>query len=568
MTGASVLCYADLKPDRVAQLQWRRGPAAADARGMASMPEDRATTVETAGGQTLTFTQLSGFDELSRCFEFTVGLVGPELDVEADALVNRPMAIEAESGDPKRWFHGLVSEFRLVKLEERVASYEVVLRPWLWLLGLSYDCRIFQNLSVVEIVEEIFGKYPEADFEKRLQKTYPPREYCVQYDESDLDFVQRLLEHEGIFYFFEYDAGGHTLVLADAIAQAEAGRGLRDGAVPFRGQPRRAATATSSPRWLVASSLRPAAYAHTDYNFETPSLSLLTQSEAEPVAKLFRGESYRQPGAHPDLSLGEAVAAIRREELQAPHVRVLAGGTVRGLASGCTFKLENYPRDSQNAEHVVLRADYRVVDPEHRPGLDAAGETYRVELVVAPTALPYRPPRQHAAPGDARAADGHGGRAGGRGDLHRRVCPGEGAVPLGPPRQARREQLLLRAGVAGLGRRRLGLHPDPAHRPGGDRRLHRGRSRPADHHRPGLQRRRDAALRPARERDAIGMEVELLARGRRLQRADVRGQGGVGAGQLPGAEGPQAPGQERPHQARAARPVATASTTTPSTRWA
>jgi hypothetical protein len=140
------------------------------------MPEDRAITVHAASGQTLTFTHLVGFDEVSRCFEFTVGLAGPELDVEADALVNRPLAIEAEPNDPQRWFHGLVSEFRLVRVEERVASYEVVLRPWLWLLSLTYDCRIFQNLSVVEIMEKIFSKYPEASFEKRLQKSYQPRE--------------------------------------------------------------------------------------------------------------------------------------------------------------------------------------------------------------------------------------------------------------------------------------------------------------------------------------------------------------------------------------------------------
>ena len=356
------------------------------------MPEDRAITIETAGGETLTFTHLAGFDAVSRCFEFTVGLTGPELDVEADALINQPLAIEAESGDPKRWFHGLVSEFRLVKLEERVASYEVVLRPWLWLLSLTHDCRIFQNLSVIEIVEEIFGKYPEAAFDKRLQKSYQPREYCVQYDESDLDFVQRLLEHEGILYFFEYSESGHTLVLADTTAKLKPAPGYATVPFHFEEDPARRDRDFLS-EWRVASSLRQAAYAHSDYNFETPSLSLLTQSEAEPVAKLFKGESYRQPGAHLELALGDAVAAIRREELQAPHVRVLAGGTARGLFSGCLFTLENYPRESQNAEHLVLRADYRVVDPEYRPAVAGAGESYRVELLVAPTALPYRPPR-------------------------------------------------------------------------------------------------------------------------------------------------------------------------------
>jgi type VI secretion system secreted protein VgrG len=356
------------------------------------MPEDRAVVVETASGEKLTFTQLTGFDEVSRGFAFTVGLVSPDLEVAAAALLGRPMAIEAESGDPKRWFHGLVSEFRLIKVEDRLAHYEAVLRPWTWLMGLTCDCRVFQNVSVVEIAEEIFAKYPEARFEKRLQGTYAPREYCVQYDESDLDFVQRLLEHEGIFYFFEYAEDGHVLVLADALAKLKPAEGY--ATVPFHIEDRPARRERDFlSDWRMTGSLQPAAYAHTDYNFEMPSLSLLAQSEAEPVAGGFTGEHYRQPGAHLELGRGDAVAAIRREELQAPHVRIRAEGTVRGLASGHVFTLEGFPREDQNAEYVALRADYRVVDPEFRAGIAAEGETYRVVLVLAPTALPYRPPR-------------------------------------------------------------------------------------------------------------------------------------------------------------------------------
>ena len=356
------------------------------------MPEDRAITVETAAGEKLTFTHLDGFDAVSRCFEFTVGLTGPETGVEPSGLVGRPLAIEAETEAPGRWFHGLVTEFRLVKVEERVGFYEVVLRPWLWTLSLTHDCRIFQNLSVVEIIEEIFKKYKDAHFEKRLSKSYPPREYCVQYDESDLDFVQRLMEHEGIFYFFEYAEDGHTLVLADTLAKLKPAKGYET--VPFHGEDdpgRRDRDFLSG--WEMSSSLRPKTYVHTDYNFKLPGLLLEAQSEAEPEAGLFTGEHYKQPGAHQVLDVGDAVAAIRREELQAPHVRVKARGTARGLASGCLFTLENFPRDSQNAEHVVLRVDYRVVDPEHRPGIAAEGDSYRIELEVAPSALPYRPPR-------------------------------------------------------------------------------------------------------------------------------------------------------------------------------
>ena len=232
------------------------------------------------------------------------------------------------------------------------------------------------------------------------------------------------------------------------------------------------------------------------------------------MAKLFTGEQLppagRASGARPRAtpSRRSGARSCRRRTCGSR-----AGGTVRGLSSGCTFKLGELSarRPERRASGAAAPTTGWSI-PSIAPAIAAEGESYRVELVVAPTALPYRPPRTDAAAGDARAADGDGGRAGGRGDLHRRVCPGEGAVPLGPARQEGREQLLLRAGLADLGGRRLGLHPDPAHRPGGDRRLHRGRPGPADHHRPGLQRRPDAALRPAGQRDAVGLEVELLAR--------------------------------------------------------
>ncbi|TKB96098.1 MAG: type VI secretion system tip protein VgrG, partial [Mesorhizobium sp.] len=153
--------------------------------------EQRATVVQTpVGAELLTFTHLVGRDEISRCLAYTVGFVSPSHDIDPLKMLGGPVSIEGEA-DPQRWFSGIVSEFRLTRIEDRLAYYEAVVRPWLWFLGNTTDCRIFQNMSVIEIIEEVFSKYSTAKFEKRLQGSYPPREYCVQYDETDLDFVQR-----------------------------------------------------------------------------------------------------------------------------------------------------------------------------------------------------------------------------------------------------------------------------------------------------------------------------------------------------------------------------------------
>lgn len=358
------------------------------------MPDERATVVRTPlGADTLIFTHLIGRDEISRCFAFTVGFVSRDTEIDPLKMLGKVVSVQGEAGDPKRWFSGLVSEFRLRRIEDRFAYYDAVVSPWLWFLGNTTDCRIFQNMSVVEIVEDIFSKYGIAKFEKRLQGSYPPREYCVQYDESDLDFVQRLLEHEGIFYFFEHDDGEHTLILADAMSKLKSPPGYES--VPFQtsgaGTRRDVEYIT---QWSPGGAVRPGAYVHTDYDFKKPGADLMAQSAQAFSHSEASGEHYHQPGAHLDVGRGDTIAAIRREELQAPHLRSVAHGTPRGLFSGCTFKLAEHPRDDQNQEYLVISAEYRLYDPNYESGVtETEAENFQIILEVAPTSLNYRPAR-------------------------------------------------------------------------------------------------------------------------------------------------------------------------------
>ncbi len=360
--------------------------------------EQRAALVQTpVGAELLTFTHLVGRDEISRCFGYTVGFVSTNADIDPLKMLGGVVSIEGEA-DPKRWFSGLIAEFRLTRIEDRLAHYEAVVRPWLWFLGNTTDCRIFQDKTAVEIVEEIFSKYGGiAKFEKRLQGSYPPREYCVQYDESDLDFVQRLLEHEGIMYFFEHAEGEHTLILADAMSKLKPAPGYETVLYQFEGQGSRRDVEYIT-EWIPGSAVRPGAYAHTDYDFEKPAADLMAKS-AQPFGhKQAAGENYRHPGAHLDVGRGDSLAAIRREEIQAPHMRIAAVGTVRGLFSGCTFKLDGFPRDDQNKEYLVVSAEYRLFDPGYRAGVDTDGENFKAVLGVAPTSVAYRPPRMTPRP--------------------------------------------------------------------------------------------------------------------------------------------------------------------------
>lgn len=356
------------------------------------MANDRVAVVQTPlGPDKLIFTHLIGRDEISRCFAYTVGFVSADPDIDPLKMLGGPVSVQAES-KPERWFSGIVSEFRLTRVEDRLAHYEAVVRPWLWFLDNATDCRIFQSMTVVEIIEKIFSKYGIAKFEKRLQGSYPQREYCVQYDESDLDFVQRLMEHEGIFYFFEHSDGVHTLILIDAMSALKPPPDCKTVEYRFEGQGARRDVEYIT-EWIPGSSVRPGAYAHTDYDFKKPGADLKAQSVDPFSHKEASGENYRQPGTHLNVGRGDSIAAIRREELQAPHQRIAAVGTVRGLFSGCTFKLDAYPRKDQNQEYLVISAEYRLFDPGYRTGLNTDGDNFQIILGLAPTSVPYRPPR-------------------------------------------------------------------------------------------------------------------------------------------------------------------------------
>ena len=361
------------------------------------MADGRNITVSTALGDKLVFSQMEGSDEISQCFRYELGLVGKDIDVKAEDILGTPATILVRTDSAKRFFHGIVAEFAFQGFREDYACYRVVLRPWLWFLTNRSDNRIFQKKSVVEIIEEVWKPYAHVKVEKRLKKSYPPRDYCVQYGESDLDFVQRLMEHEGIFYHFDHADGEHTLVLADANASVKDAEDF--GSVKFRGEVGTAAGEEDViTAFLPQASVRSGVYVHTDYDFKKPATDLMTKSDAPKSHEAAKGELYHYPGAYIEVGAGEPLAAIRLEEVQAAHVRIEAQGNVRGLWSGVSFKLEEFPREADNVKYLVLRSEYEMWDDQYRAGMQQEGDGFRVRLQLQPLSLTFRPERRTPKP--------------------------------------------------------------------------------------------------------------------------------------------------------------------------
>ncbi|MFL5333000.1 MAG: type VI secretion system Vgr family protein, partial [Geminicoccaceae bacterium] len=164
------------------------------------MSDGRAVRLTTALGDKLRFRRMTGEEALGRPFQFELELGSDDAAIDLADLLGTAVAVEIDIlGGGKRHFHGLVARAGFVGFESDEARYRVSVRPWLWFLTRTADCRIFQDKTTPDIVHAIFDKYTDSSVhvEDRLQGSYASRNYCVQYRETDLDFVDRLLQDEG-----------------------------------------------------------------------------------------------------------------------------------------------------------------------------------------------------------------------------------------------------------------------------------------------------------------------------------------------------------------------------------
>ena len=353
------------------------------------MPDSPLISIDIPGlGSEIEFARMEGSDEIGAPFAYDLRISSRDFELKADAVLGTSATIAVKGDDP-RFFAGLVTEFGLQEIRGDFAYFRLMLRPWLWLLSLRTNNRIFQKTSVPDIIKKVFADYPAAKFEMRLRSTYPPREYCVQYGESDLDFLQRLMEHDGIFYFFEHGDGEHTLILTDTNAELKPAPGLEtlsyepDDRISFK-------DGAFITGWVPRAQVLPGKYAHTDYDFKKPSSDLMAKAE-NPLGHAEDGsENYAYPGDYIMHARGDSLATLRLQEAQAAHVRIEARGTAWQLWSGRTFKLDLFPREAENAEYLVLRVGYLMWDERVRSGQTEAAQGFEVTLTLAPTSIPFR----------------------------------------------------------------------------------------------------------------------------------------------------------------------------------
>ena len=346
------------------------------------------------GKDTLLLKSFAGSDAISRLFTFSVELLSENSSISFDQIVGQKVCISINRLDgDQRYINGFISRFSQSGADGRFTHYHAEVVPWLWFLTRSAACRIFQNMTVPDIVTKVFTDLGFNDFKKSLQGTYLQWDYCVQYRETAFNFVSRLMEQEGIFYFFEHAKDKHTLVLGDRPGVHK----------PCPGQPK--ATLDFTPGgllkedvvhdWRLEQELRTGKYSLKDYNFEMPGTDLgVKEPSIINVDGNSKYELYDYPGEYATKTEGETIAKTRMQEEESTHLLATGSSNCRGFVAGFRFDLEGHFRNDVNKSYVLTEVHHSASAGEsYHDESSGDGEHYSNHYTCIPQSVPFRPAR-------------------------------------------------------------------------------------------------------------------------------------------------------------------------------
>ncbi len=369
---------------------------------MAATQQNRSIQVfSPLADDTLLFYRMHGQEALSEPFEYQVELLSTNANIDPDDLLGKNLTIALEMGNGKqRYFSGCVTRFGQYRNVNEYAYYRAEVRPWLWFLTRTSNCRIFQNKTATDIIQKVFRDQGLNDFKLKLNGSYSSREYCVQYRETDFNFVSRLMEEEGIYYYFSHERGKHTLTLADAAGAHTKYPGYEK--IPFIAEDGGIDRTRLDHihEWGFACEVQTGAYALTDYDFKKPKANLLVKSNIKRDHAHAKHEFFDYPGRYTQTSVGDNFVRQRVEEKQAGFERCEALCNARGLSVGYSFQLEDHPRKDQNREYLVVSAEFHLSMDQYFAGRDNYGseKVFDCSFTAQDFHTPYRHPQNTRKP--------------------------------------------------------------------------------------------------------------------------------------------------------------------------
>lgn len=372
-----------------------------------STQENRLIQIETPLGKDVLLLQaFHGQEGVSQLFQFDLRMHSETNNVNFADIVGKRATVNIILPDGSiRHINGVISSFAhggaaMLETEEgkptTYAHYHATLVPWLWFLTRTSDCRIFQEMTVPDIITKVFNDFGFKDYKNKLQGSFEKREYCVQYRETAFNFVSRLMEEEGIYYYFEHTADKHFLVLANSPSE------FKDSEFHKKVNYRTVVGLENEDEviteFTVTQEVRPGKYSVKDFNFEKPLLNLESGLEGKDTRKY---EIYDYPGEYLTKDAGEKLVGVRMQEEETPTVVASGVSTCRGLIPGYRFDLDEHYRRDFNKKYTIISiyhtadqgVNYRSSEEE-----SAADLTYTNSFQCIPASTPYRPQRKTPIP--------------------------------------------------------------------------------------------------------------------------------------------------------------------------
>jgi type VI secretion system secreted protein VgrG len=350
------------------------------------------------GDGVLLFHTMSAREEMSRLFEYHLDLLSAKPDINLDEILGKNVTIKLGLPDDEtRHFNGFVTRFAQGGMHGRYHRYVATVRPWLWFLTRTSDCRIFQEMTVPDIIKAVFADHPSAELKLELTSNYRKWTYCVQYRETDFNFVSRLMEQEGIAYYFRHTEGHNTLVLTDSTSKHTPAAGCKAlSYIDPHDVVREDHEHVSS--WDYSREIQPGVYVHDDYDLERPSVELKASKTLPRKYKPSDYEVYDWPGEYVEKPHGEQYAAVRIDELGSQFEIARATTNSRALTVGSLLNLEDHPRPDQNREYLVLGAAYEMTFGDYEALPEQTGSSYKCSFLAMPSGQQFRPQRQTPKP--------------------------------------------------------------------------------------------------------------------------------------------------------------------------
>ncbi|WP_366657418.1 type VI secretion system tip protein TssI/VgrG [Fodinicurvata sp. EGI_FJ10296] len=333
-----------------------------------------------------------GREAMSDLFEFQIDMVSEDPALDPKKILGADITLKVRhTGGDERVFSGIVRHFsRGMPYGVSLRSYRATVVPTLWLATLKRNFRIFQEKSAIDIVKELLGEVSGLDFSVKASGGTTKRDYCVQYDETEFNFISRLLEEEGLFYFFKHSDGAHQMIIGDATSHyedcAEAEVELRTGG-DFHGSALRS--------WASAADVITGKVTQTDYDFEDPSKDLKTDSTTTADPAIHKSqEIYHYPGRYTEKSAGTSLTDARIEAHEAVQETVEGAGSTAGLFAGGKTTLKSHPFDGESGTgFLCIEVDHEATDHTHL-AQGSGAPTYGNVFRGIPDKTLYRPPRR------------------------------------------------------------------------------------------------------------------------------------------------------------------------------